>query len=118
MKYTFITIILLLLFSCKNTSEINKTSKSSNCQLIEKDFTHKGGDLTEVKELYLRCSIQDYFIKFCESNITSEELKLYLNKSIEVEFEIKEGFLDHCEAIPDYAQSRIGTYVVIRKIIK
>jgi len=93
-------------------------TKITNCQLIEKEFTHKGGKLTEYKELHLRCSTQEYFIKICESNVTSEELKQYLNKDIEVEIEIREGLLDHCESIPDYAQSRTGSYVIIKKILR
>lgn len=118
-------IITLSFFSCKETKDVIDIKKknlnqteSITCQLIEKDFTHKGGKLTEFKELHLRCSIQDYFIKICESNVTHEELMLYLNKGIEVEIEIKEGLLDHCESIPEYAQSRIGTYVIIKKILR
>lgn len=116
MKNAATIIILLLSFSCKNTSEINL--QTTTCQLIEKDFTHKGGEFTEAKELYLHYSNQDYFIKICESNVTDQELRAYLNSDIKVEMAIKEGLLDHCEAIPEYAQSRIGTYVVIKKIIK
>tara|TARA_B100000809_G_scaffold257316_1_gene298666 strand:- start:3769 stop:4119 length:351 start_codon:yes stop_codon:yes gene_type:complete len=116
MKNTVIIILFFLSFSCKSTSEIN--SQTITCQLIEKEFTHKGGEFTETKELYLRCSTQDYFIKVCESNITAEQLKPYLNKTIKVDMEIKKGLLDHCETIPEYAQSRSGTYVVLKKIIK
>jgi len=120
MKYTATIIILFLLIGCKNTSKTNKNinSKTTTYQLIEKEFTHKGGKFTEYKELYLSCSIQDYFIKICESNVTSEQLTPYMNKSIQVEIEIKDGFLDHCDEIPEYAQSRTGTYVIIKKIIK
>jgi hypothetical protein len=114
--------ILLSVLSCSETKNISSSKKikteTTTCQLIEKNFTHKGGKLTEYKELYLRCSIQDYFIKICEGNVTEEQLKSYLNKGIEVEMEIREGHLDHCEANPAYAQSRMGNYVVINKIIK
>ncbi len=123
MKKQFILFFIVFgLTACTETKEIstgNKTiSSTTTCQLIEKEFTHKGGKLTEYKEFYLRCSVQDYFIKICEGNVTLEQLRPYLNKGIEVEMEIKEGLLDHCEANPAYAQSRTGSYVVINQIIK
>ena len=123
MKHLLLIFTLLFtVLSCSETKEISSGNKvkseSITCQLIEKEFTHKGGKLTEYKELHLRCSIQDYFIKTCEGNVTEEELRFYLNKGIEVEIEIREGYLDHCEANPAYAQSRTGNYVVIKKIIK
>ena len=83
MKYTNLIFITFLFFACKdsskiNTNEINSTksviSNSTTCQLIEKEFMNKIGKSTGVKEFYLRCSIQDYFIKFCESDVTSKEL--------------------------------------------
>ncbi|MBL4667816.1 MAG: hypothetical protein JKY30_00950 [Flavobacteriales bacterium] len=127
MKHFTLILFTLIFFACNNTKKTTpKTTshtktintKTTTCQLIEKEFTHKGGDLTEHKEFYLRCSIQDYFIKICESSITKEQLKPYINKGIEVKMEIKTGLLDHCEAIPEYAQSRTGTYVIITKIIE
>jgi len=124
-KLLLLFIIFSTFFSCKQSKDTNVVIKKNpshaeriSCQLVEKEFTHKGGKFTEFKELYLRCSIQDYFIKICESNVTSEELSLFLNKGIEVEVEIKEGFLDHCESIPEYAQSRTGTYVIIKNIVR
>ncbi|MGB0882268.1 MAG: hypothetical protein ACPGSO_04900 [Vicingaceae bacterium] len=123
MKTTYLTLIILLFSSCKNTAEISNSNKTINsntttCQLIEKEFINKIGKSTGVKELYLRCSIQDYFIKICESNITYKELKPYLNKGIEVEMEIKKGLFDKCNTNLKDIQSRTGTYVIIKKIIK
>lgn len=95
-----------------------KPSKYTTCQLVEKEFINKGGKITEYKELYLRCSIQDYFIKICEGKVTLKELEKYIDKGITVEMEIKDGMWDHCNEDPAYAQSRMGTYVVIHKIIE
>ena len=71
----------------------------------------------DFNDLYLNCSDQDYFIKFCESTLTQEELIGHLGKTIEVEVEIREGNWDICKNDPEYAQSRMGTYVIIKKII-
>lgn len=115
--------IFIFSSSCKNSSETTLKEKDPNatyttCQLIEKEFVNKGGKVTKYKELYLRCSIQDYFIKICESNVDAKTLRKYLNKSISVEMEIRDdGMWDICTDDPAYAQSRIGTYVVIKKII-
>ncbi len=126
MKTNIIILIIIsgFLTSCKNEKEslkagtMDPNAKTTKCQLIEKEFTNKGGKVTEYKELYLRCSIQDYFIKICEGNVSAEQLRPYIESGIEVEMEIKEGMLDHCDENPAYAQSRTGTYVVIKKIIK
>jgi len=97
---------------------MNLATSTSTCQLIEKSFTNKGGKVTEYKEFYLRCSIQDYFIKICAGNVSAEELKPYINSGIEVEMEIRDGMLDHCNTNLEQVQSRTGKYVVIKKIIK
>lgn len=114
--------IFIFSSSCKNSSESNLKEKDPNrnyttCQLIEKVFINKGGKVAEYKEMYLRCSIQDYFIKICESNVDAKKLRKYINKSISVEMEIKKGNWDICTDDPAYAQSRGGTYVVIKKIV-
>lgn len=120
-----ISILILNFIACSETKEIPQgksmsltSSKTTTCQLIEKKFTNKGGKVAAYQELYLRCSIQDYFIKFCEGKVTAKELRPYINSGIEVEMEIKQGMWDHCSDNPAYAQSRTGTYVVINKIIK
>lgn len=108
-----------------NPKELSEPSKPDittsiyHCQLVEKSFINKGGKVTDYKELYLRCSVQDYFIKICESDVTVDDLKPYINKGISVEAEvIDDGYWDHCEANLAAVQSRMGTYMVIKKIIE
>ncbi|MBI2279267.1 MAG: hypothetical protein HYU68_01035 [Bacteroidetes bacterium] len=125
MKNIFLLLVILFLISCK-TPETTSTplkvkdpnSPYTTCVLVEKEFVNKGGYATDYKELYLQCSVQDYFIKICESNVTLEELKSYINSSIKIKMEIKDGRWDICSGDPAYAQSRIGTYVVIKEIVK
>lgn len=119
-----IVFILGVLISCKssvknvNPGHKDPNAKTTTCVLIEKSFINKGGKVTEYKELYLQCSIQDYFIKLCAGNVSRKQLEPYLNSGIEVEMEIKDGMLDHCDTNLAQVQSRTGTYVVIKKIIK
>jgi hypothetical protein len=125
-KLTFLSFLILsILFSCANKKEIItgksmslNESGTTSCQLIVKELTNKGGKVAEYKEMYLRCSVQDYFIKLCEGNVTAEQLKPFINSGIEVEMEIRHGIWDHCNENVAYAQSRTGPYVVIKSIVK
>lgn len=122
-KVLVISVLSMFLGSCVETKDIVdqdtdakmevSNSGTTTCQLIEKPLTTRGAD---IMELYLRCSVQDYFIKICESNVTEDELRKHLNEGITVEMEIKEGELDKCEG-DDEVQSRIGIYVTISKVI-
>ena len=127
MKNLSALFLLIILFSCKTTPSSStfteqrvKDPKSpyTSCVLIEKEFINKGGKISEYKELYLQCSIQDYFIKICESHVNLKDLKPYINSGIKVKVEIKDGLWDHCSDDPAYSQSRMGTYVIITEIVK
>lgn len=117
--------LLFLVTACASSEPVVDKGRSmtlsnngtTTCQLIEKAFVIKNGVESDVMELYLRCSIQDYFIKLCESDVSAKELRKYLDKGITVEMEIKEGLWDKCEGDPE-VQSRMGAYVTISKIEK
>ncbi|CAG0951353.1 MAG: hypothetical protein HND27_02435 [Bacteroidetes bacterium] len=117
--------LVLLTTSCKvqKKENIPLREKDPNnpytaCELIEIAFENKIGKIQPYKEYYLRCSMQDYFIKLCESSVKSDELKPFLNKGITVEMEIREGLWDKCNSDFEQVQSRTGKYVVIKRIIK
>ena len=91
--------------------------------VLSKNFVKKNGAVTEHKEMYIRRSIQDYYIKFCESNISSEDLENHLStmdgeiKVATLEVEFFDGSWDICD--DDFEQqSRIGAYVIIHRIVK
>jgi len=90
--------------------------------VVEKEFISPKGESNGIIELYLRLSMQDFFIKFCESKVSEEELKKYISedpKDFRVgkfEIEIREGAWDHCDEV--VSNSRIGSYVVIMTILK
>ncbi|MDF1671916.1 MAG: hypothetical protein P1U41_00285 [Vicingaceae bacterium] len=127
MKQLTYIFFLIFIFGCNNTKSVtveksqsiskeNATPNIYNCQLIEKEFVNKGGKIAVFKELYLRCSVQDYFIKLCESNLTHEELEQYIGNGISVEVEIKDGMWDHCDENQAHVQSRMGPYAVIKSL--
>jgi len=126
-KIIVVAILSILVAACAETkpvveSDSGRTMQISNtgtttCQLIEKPFIIKNGVESDIMELYLRCSVQDYFIKLCESDVTAKELREYLNEGITVEMEIIDGEWDRCEG-DGQVQSRIGTYVTIKSIEK
>ena len=130
MKYLFSILLLGLLFfnSCavKNNTlnkfeNITENGQVKTGQIVSKAFVNKGGVVTESEDLYLRLSLQDYFIKFCESEVNIEEIKPYIQKENEIknvtlEIQILEGEWDNCN-VPGYFQSRTGSYVVIKRII-
>ena len=91
-------------------------SSSLSGIVIEKAFVNIKGKVQNKQELYLRCSIQDYYIKFCESKIEQKELVKYLNKSVRVKAIIKDGEWDVCD-VDQPAQSRIGQYIVILELV-
>lgn len=90
--------------------------------IVSKSFVKKNGQPTGHSELYLQRSIQDYYIKFCESSVTRKELENYLDsldeliKVAQLEVEFRDGYWDICD--DNYMQqSRVGEYVVIHRII-
>ena len=97
---------------------MNKSNEISGTSglLIEKSSLSKNGNELG-SDLYLRCSIQDYFIKFCESSVTKDELFPFVNQGITVEMETQFGELDRCPNDPQEIQSRIGTYAIIHKLL-
>ncbi|MEM7373305.1 MAG: hypothetical protein AAF587_32065 [Bacteroidota bacterium] len=90
--------------------------------IVEKRFVKKNGQAIDRKELYIQRSIQDYFIKFCESAVSREELEQELAKidglikTLTVEVEFRDGAWDICDE-QDQQQSRMGKYVIVHKIV-
>ena len=110
-------VLLITSFHC-SSQEKDPNVPYFSCQVIEKPFIIKNGVESDKMEYYLRCSVDDYFIKFCESNVTREEIAEYVGKGIMVDVEILEGSWDICSDDYEYAQSRIGYYAVIHQILK
>lgn len=124
--------IFCILVACGSTKDatMNKTPDKStgegkymiSAEIVEHEFESKNGKITGQKELYLRRSVQDYFIKFCESQVTEEEIRKELDKqtgqfkSLTLEVEFKNGMWDSCS--DELVQSRTGEYVIIHRIVR
>lgn len=135
MKTIIFLVLGFLVCACASTQDAtpvhNKTADVAtedgkyiiSAQIVSKNFVMKNGKVTEHSEYYVRRSIQDYFIKFCEGNVTTEELEKHLKKqkgelkSLTLEIEIKDGMWDSCDA-ENLVQSRTGPYIVIYRIVE
>lgn len=90
--------------------------------IVKSSFVKKNGEVTDIKEYYISRSIQNYFIKFCESSVTKEEIlaalekKKSLIKTLTLEVEFRDGEWDRCEE--EEVESRIGEYVIVHRIIQ
>lgn len=124
-QFTLLFLLVGLMSYCSSPKEIvDKKSENQNdsvrvitAPIVEKAFYNKAGKKMDFTEFYIQQSVQDYFIKFCESNVTRAELETALSKidspikTLTVKVEFKEGLWDSCG---DYeVQSRIGRYVVL-----
>lgn len=128
-------IICLFIWSCSSQKKVimskNKTKDISSSEgkyiisapIVIKNFVKKNGELTKHEEFYIRRSIQDYYIKFCESKISREDIENHLatmDKEIKVatlEVEFLDGYWDICD--DDFEQqSRMGAYVIIHRIVE
>lgn len=125
LKNILITILLgIIILPCKAQTK-NKMVTSG--LIVEKAFINKMGKATGSKDLYFRLSTQDYFIKFCSSKVSKEDLKEHLEKNekqnllgdkvLTLEIEILDGAWDICD-YSQQVQSRMGKYVIIHRIVK
>lgn len=90
---------------------------TNDAAIISKPFVNKVGEASKFMEYYLQVGKETYFIKFCESNCNRKTIQQYMDKKIHVSYKLTEGSWDICKDDPEYAQSRIGKYVVIRKLV-
>jgi len=104
----------------KSPENQTKPEKIITTPIVEKHFYNKIGEKTDQTEFYIQQSVQDYFIKFCESEITREQLVEALSKiespikTLTLKIEIRDGEWDSCDSYP--VQSRVGKYAVILSI--
>lgn len=90
------------------------------CEVVLKDDSMFGNSDSSKKEYYIRRSIQDYYIKFSESEITEEEIterlrkkENYFIKMLSLTVAFKEGYWD--DDLEKQTDSRKGPYVVLYK---
>lgn len=124
-KQIFIITILCVLSSCASPKKASEktpekqtdTEQIITAPIIEKQVYNKAGKKMDFTDYFLRQSVQDYFIKFCESKVTRKELEGALAeinspiKTLTLKVEFREGEWDSCDDFP--VQSRIGRYVIL-----
>ena len=124
-------VIGIITFSCASPKDVNNKTESQKTEgskqiisapIIVKDKVLRHGVISDEKELYIQQSIQDYYIKFCESAVSRKELEKYLEtksadiKVTKLEVEIIDGDWDICDDNLN-SQSRTGKYMIIHRII-
>jgi hypothetical protein len=91
--------------------------------VVKKAFINKGGKASGGSDYYVQRSIQDYFIKFCESKVSRAVIDRELAKqkgmikTLKMIVSIREGEWDRCPGQGE-VQSRIGDYMVIHEILE
>jgi len=128
----------MFVFSCglkneQGTNDLKQNQKRADektndgyqiitAELVKKKFQNKIGAETETEEWYVRRSAADYFIKFCESDVSPQEIEKALEKvdglikTLTLKVDVREGEWDVCEP-ESIAQSRVGLYMVIKEIL-
>lgn len=87
-----------------------------------KAYENKKGKINnDIQEYYLRCSADDYFIKFCECKVSKDDIIAHFNSQklinpIAVKAKILSGEWDSCDTT-ERVQSRTGKYVQILEIV-
>ena len=101
----------------------NNGTQIITAPIVHKEFMQKNGVPSGRKEIYIRGSTQDYFVKFCESKAKREDILRYLSsvkgevKTLTMEVEFRDGYWDICDE-NFMQQSRMGEYVVIHSIVE
>ncbi len=120
--FILVTVMLSVAAQEKKTQEIFNGKQVINAPVVVKNFVQKNGEEMDFGEYYVRQSVQDYYIKFCESSITRKDLERQLAaidseiKTLTLEVEFREGNWDICEG-DGPQQSRVGEYVIIYRIV-
>lgn len=97
------------------------TTMRTHAEFVERLTRIQKGEEIDEPEWWLRMSVQDYFIKWCECGVTQAEVMALLNaqsgamKTLEVELEIRRGDWDNCDPTV-IATSRGGAYAVIHRV--
>ena len=84
-------------------------------KIIKRDFlSKKGVKVRDTYDLFFETTDTAYFIKMSESKITQSQAVKYLNKPITIKGKFKDGLWDTSDP---KVQSRMGTYLIIQKIL-
>lgn len=131
--FCWIIVSVIVLVACGTTKSTatNKTMDQRlenghlviSAQIVEISMVMKNAKVSSSSDYYVRRSVQDYFIKFCDGYVSKKELEYEMtmkdgiSEPLQLEVEIKEGLWDSCDP-EEIVQSRTGKYIVIHRIIR
>lgn len=128
---SIVIIVLVIVLSCKTTTEVSKSTSQQGSQLKKNQMVGvvilKGvanesrSTQSNNKELYFKINAKDYFIKISEGYITKEIISKYIDKQITIKGEIKIGEWESIQSGSlqegtSSKKARSGEYIVINKI--
>ena len=123
--------ILLGLVSCgiPNSSNMTQNKQADlssgqekyiiTAEVVQKNIAQDDRQDSDKTAFYVRRSIQDYYIKFCESDINRAELEQRLEtlsgliKTVKLQVSYREGTLDECENRQGVDE---GQYIVVHQL--
>lgn len=115
----FLVVITNTAFKNKATTIADNTNKKDTLlsgMIIKEQFYNKANrEIKGVFDLFFKTNNNSYFIKRMEGSVPTKDLEKHLNQNIQINAEIKEGLWDVSNGNHEQ-QSRIGTYIVIKKI--
>lgn len=131
------SIVIVLCFACNGSrsvyqkNDLMKREESKNeikdtisAPVVRKASMNKAGKSMGADDFYVQRSVQDYFIKFCEGNVSKDILERKLAeqkgliKSLKMVVSFREGEWDSCPGQDEQVQSRIGNYIIIHEILE
>lgn len=131
--FTLIVVFIFFLISCGTSQSVERKKTMDpqlpnghqiiDAQIVEISYVLKNAKVSSMTELYVRRNIQDYYIKFCSSEVSKKEMEHEMtmidgvSAPLKLEVEFRDGLWDSCDP-EEITQSRTGPYIVIHKIIR
>ena len=117
-----ITILLALFTSTVFAQDATQATKQDT--IITTGIIHKrpfvdkmDQEHYDVMDYWFKTDKEDYFIKLSESDINSDSLINYIDKTVILKYIIKDGGWDYSGAELEMKQSRVGKYIAVFKLI-
>ncbi|MGE0560677.1 MAG: hypothetical protein AB7O47_02580 [Flavobacteriales bacterium] len=117
-----ITLTVLVACNSQKTISVDSSDKLKNNQFIG-EFVELTKKKIPTKEIYFKINEKTYFVKFDEGYVSKEEVLKFLNQTIKVKGELKNGEWESStpgslSTLESSKSARKGDYFVVNKIYK